>query len=136
MVSERFNSFASRHPAAMDSEPAIAVVESEGKIMGPPIKSRAVSDILQPLIELVDGVVVDIEQQKAEVDQVGIGVMLDFFDHLSNKRAVELGQDALRCAAPGNPSRRTTMAVSRSSEKSSATIAMLVSSSNQMFWLR
>ena len=48
--------------------------------MGQSVKTGTPSDILHPLVELSDGIAVDVEQEEAEIDQVRIGLVFDLLN--------------------------------------------------------
>jgi hypothetical protein len=89
-------------PVTMNSEAGIARIETQGEVMGPAIEPRAPCDVLHPLVELLDRVAVDVEQKKAEIDEVGIGLVFNLFDDPRDMRAGEFGKDAFWRRWPRN----------------------------------
>ncbi|WP_231754380.1 hypothetical protein, partial [Blastomonas sp. CCH2-A2] len=68
--------------------------------MGAPIKTSASSDILHPLVELLDRIAADVEQEEAKIDQVRISLVFDLLNDPGNMSAGEPSEDSLWCRFP------------------------------------
>gem|GEM_PF-4208556 len=102
MTNECVKGVARRCSAAMDGKASVAGIESQGEVVGPSIEPSAPGDILHSLVKLLNRVAIDIEQEEAEIDQVGVSLVLDLLDDSSDMRTGKFGEDTFGRSGAGN----------------------------------